>query len=346
VIEPSEALFMGLGKTPVSWYRCVLPATFLEADWVGVRGRPPRFQFVTGLIGQGDERRTDVPKMDDYRVVVVQQPRGREWLRGIKNLQSRGVRVLAEFDDYLHGIRKQKDHDFAESFTREDMRDYELCMRAADGLIVSTDYLGRRYRAFNRNVWVCENGIDLGRYALTIPERETVNIIWVGATGHARALERWLPSVQALMRRRPETRFMTIGMPWADALRPEFGERAISIPWTMIENYPAAMTNGDIVLAPAGRSAWYRGKSQLRFYEAGALGLPIVADPHYSEVEPGVTGFLVDDVAELEEQLELLVADRSLRLEVGAKARDYVRRRRDASVTSQAWMEAFREAVA
>lgn len=333
---------MGLGKTPIAWYRCVLPAQALGADWVGVRGRPPKFQFVTGLV----RKDTRTPDMDDYRVVVVQQPRGRDWLRGIKNLQGRGIKVLAEFDDYLHGIRKQGDHDFAGSFTKEDLREYELCMRVADGLIVSTEYIGRRYRAFNRNVWVCENGIDLGRYTLTVPERESVNIIWVGATGHAKALEAWLPAVMGLMHRHKHVNFLTIGMPWADQLRPVFPGRAVSIPWTALENYPAAMTNGDIVLAPAGTRSWYRGKSQLRFYEAGALGLPMVAHPHYSEIEHGVTGLVAEDLAQVEEQLELLVGDRSLRLELGANAREYVRAHRDARVTAKAWMEAFQEVAA
>lgn len=336
-----DVLFIGLGATPIAWYRCVLPAMFLGADWVGVRGKPPRFQFQTGLV----KGSTQIPNMDDYKVVIVQQPKGRDWLRGIRNLQSRDIKVLAEFDDYLHGIRKMPDHDFAADFQKDDLREYEMCMRAADGLIVSTDYIAQRYSAHNPHVAVCENGVDTGRYDLTVPERDTVNIMWVGATGHVRALHEWLPTVAEVMRRNDNVCFLTIGMPWADALRPEFGNRAMSIPWTMLENYPAAMTNGDIVLAPAGKGNFFRGKSQLRFYEAGALGLPVVAAPHYDEIDHGETGYIVEHTADLEETLEMLVADRSLRLEVGGKAREYVRTHRDAKVTSRAWLTACQEAL-
>jgi hypothetical protein len=92
---------------------------------------------------------TILPAFDEYQVVVIQQPRGRDWLRVIRNLQERGVKVIFEVDDYLHGIRKQQDHDFRRHFGREDLRELELNMRVCDGVICSTAYIARRYRKSN-----------------------------------------------------------------------------------------------------------------------------------------------------------------------------------------------------
>lgn len=58
------------------------------------------------------------------------------------------------------------------------------------GLIVSTDFLARRYRTFNSNVFVCRNDLDLKRFDLTRVPRGRVNVGWSGATGHAEALGR------------------------------------------------------------------------------------------------------------------------------------------------------------
>ena len=119
---------------------------------------------------------------------------------------------------------------------------------------------------------------------------------------------------------------MSIGQKFADLLVPEFGpERALSIPWAPFDTYPAAMTLMDIALAPAGQDNLYRGKSDLRWLEAGALGIPLVADPLvYPEIEPGVTGFHVATPAEVTAQLIKLVDDRDLRERVGAAAKAHV----------------------
>ena len=41
-----------------------------------------------------------------------------------------------------------------------------------DGIICSTPWLADRYGSLNPRTYVCRNGIDLKRYALTPPERE------------------------------------------------------------------------------------------------------------------------------------------------------------------------------
>jgi hypothetical protein len=188
MIEPKDILFVGLGATPVCWYRCALPAINLGADWVGVYGKPPHTKLQTGLV----RRDTRPPDFDDYQVIVLQQPHGQDWQRFIRKLQASGKTVLYEVDDYLHGIEKVKGHHFGKWYTKKRVTQYEICMRMCDGLIVSTEYLGRRYRKFNKRVYVCRNGLDLERYRLTIPERSTVNIGWSGATGHAVPLVQWL----------------------------------------------------------------------------------------------------------------------------------------------------------
>jgi glycosyltransferase involved in cell wall biosynthesis len=245
-------------------------------------------------------------------------------------------------------VRKAADHGNRHAIDRDWVRATELAMSVCDGVICSTGFLARRYRALNGRRWVCRNGLDLKRYEVTRPAREHVTIGWSGATGHQRAFEAWLPALRELMRARPDVRFMSIGQRFADALEPEFGaERCVSIPFGPIETYPAAMANLDIALAPAGRSNFFRAKSDLRWLEASALGIPAIADPDvYPGIEHGVTGFHAATPAEAGELMRALVDDRALRERVGAAARETVRATRSIAVMADQWRAALREASA
>lgn len=349
VIEPHEILFVGQGKTAVCWYRVALPAMHLGADWVGVYitddPRVPELHVATGIVRHD----TREPNFEDYRLVIVQQPLGEAWVRRIRGLQVKGIKVLFEVDDYLHGVHKAQGHDFARYYNKEILPKFEMCMRAADGLICSTDYIAYRYARFNQNTYVCRNGIDMGRYRLTIPERPTVSIGWAGATGHLIQVVDWINGgLLDVLAGRDHTTFVAVGQPQlAQGVGQIIGQhRVVGIPFTSIESYPAAMCMFDIALAPAGDSAWYRGKSDLRWLEAGALGLPVVASPGcYPDIEHGVTGFHARSAREAAEITMMLVDDEALRCRVGATAREHMRLHRDMPIAAQRWLEVARAVV-
>lgn len=330
-VAPSDVLFVGLGKSAVGWYRCYLPAIFMGADWIGVAGEPPDYQVQTG-----ERRRDDI---GHYEVIVLQQPRA-GWQPVIQQLKDRGLKVVFEVDDYLHAIHKMEDHDFKEGFTKKKLRELEINMTLADAVICSTEFIARRYSNFNRNTHVCEIGLDLARYSLTRPSRPTVNIGWSGGTGHVKAMLPWLDAVRNVMRRHENVCFVTIGEPFADTFVQEFGTRAITVPFTLLDQYPAAMTLFDIALAPAGKGNFFRGKSDLRWIEAGALGIPTIADPDvYWRIEHGVDGFHASSGADVEELLEQLVEDATLRLEVGERVKQYVWDERGMKVAVNQWRD-------
>lgn len=338
MLDPSEILFIGRGTTAQTWYRIALPGIYLNADWTGVYGEPPGLVMATGIV----KGNTSLPKYEDYRVVIIEQPAGNKWLNLIRRLRSQGIKVLYEVDDYLHGVPKQKSHDFATHYSKQRLREHENCMRVCDGIIASTQYIARRYAKFNRNIYVCRNGLDVGRFNLTRPERPTVNFGWAGATGHLAAMLPWLGQVGELMKRHDDICFVSIGdtRP-AQILGQQFGsERCTGIPFTALENYPAAMTMIDVAIAPSNDSAWYRGKSDLRWLEASALGIPIIADHRvYCDIEPGITGFWAETPAGMFEIGRELYADEELRRRVGKAARETVREQRSMQVMAPQWYE-------
>jgi glycosyltransferase involved in cell wall biosynthesis len=322
------------------YYRCLLPAQAMGADWCGIVGEPPRLGVATSMIRNG----THMPNLlEDYDVVVLQQPAGDGWLKTIEAMQENGVKVIFEIDDYLHGIKDVQGHDFAKGFDAAHLKRIEEAMEACDALIASTPYLKKKYKKLQPNAFVCQNGIDMQRYDFEIPTRDTINIGWAGATGHIEAVQPWFQMVGGIMRGRPDTCFVSIGEPYAVAFQREIGEdRGIAVPWAAIEQYPAAMTMLDIALAPGGHGGWWRGKSDLRWLEASSLAIPTIVNPTiYPEVQNGLTGLTATSPQHVAEGLLALIDNPDMRAEIGAAAQHFVREHRAIEVVVKQWERTF-----
>lgn len=319
-----KVLYVGLAGSRVAWYRAVLPAMFTGKDWACVFGTPPGL----GLQSSWVNNSTVEPVFADYDVIVLQQVAGHKWMELIKKLQSQGIKVIYELDDYVHGIPKLTDHDFHGYYNKDHLKNMRLCYRACDGMIVSTEYLREKYEDQVRNIWVCQNGLDMGRYRLSRPPRatingkESVNLMWSGATGHTNAIAPWMVAISRTLADYPHTTFTSIGQPFAEVYKESYPDRSLSIPFAALETYPAAMMIGDIALAPASTSEWARAKSDLRVMEAQALGIPVIANRHYERsVIDGETGFIVDTLNDIIQKTQVLVEDKELREEMSLKAK-------------------------
>jgi glycosyltransferase involved in cell wall biosynthesis len=341
MIDPTRVIFVGVGSTPICYYRCALPAHTIGADWVGVHGEPPMLTIDTGVV----KGKTQKPVLlgGDYDVLVLQEVAGEGWLKLIADAQARGIKVIYEINDYLHGIPRLDDHGFSEFYTPTRLRDVERCMEAADAVTVTTKYLKTKYRKFAKRIFVVPNGLDPKRYDLERPDRgDKVNIGWAGATGHMRAVEPWLAKVAHVMDVLPKVNFVSIGQPLADMFTPRFGDRALSVPWAAIEQYPAAMTLLDIAIAPAANTKFHRGKSDLRWLEAGALGIPAVVSPIlYPEMQHGVTGFAALNQDQVFEYLTILATDPHMRQTMGEAVRTHVRENRTIDAMIPKWQRAL-----
>lgn len=341
-IGPKQVLFVGMGRSAVCWYRAALPAMYLGADWVGVGDN---LEYATGIC-KNDSRE---PNYDEYAIIIWQQPRSSAARAKIKELRAKGKIVLLDVDDYLHGVRRMKDHDFTgeKAFSVKQMREWERTMSLSDGIICSTQWLADKYSKFAPRTWVCMNGLDLGRYDKSRTMFRGVNIGWAGATGHIMAFEPVLNAVVNIMRRHDFVNFVSVGQPFADVLPAKFGipeNRIFAVPFCSIEAYPNAMSLFSVALAPARDSGWYRAKSALRYYEAAAIGVPTIGqDWLYPEIIDGKTGFKVTDPSEWEDHLEFMVNNHVPRFEMGVHSRNEAWTKFDMAVRCKQWEDVFVE---
>ncbi|MDX9913365.1 MAG: glycosyltransferase [Candidatus Moranbacteria bacterium] len=86
------------------------------------------------------------------------------------------------------------------------------------------------------------------------------------------------------------------------------------------------MAGVDIVIAPLEiGNPFCEAKSELKFFEAGILGVPTVAtatQTFQEAIEDGVDGFVARDNDEWIEKLEKLIINRNLRVAMGEKAKE------------------------
>lgn len=331
-----NVLFIGIEGTPSCYYRCVLPARALGADWVGLT---QDFAMLSGEVG-GEFKK---PNVFDYETVVCQYPAGYEWEARLADLRQRGVRIVFEIDDYLHGIKEVKEHTFYNFFSqRIVLRAIERCMGMSDALIVSTKFLAERYRKLVPGpVHVCPNGIDPERFDLHRAPRGYMSVGMAGATGHVAPLLKWLNGgVLEAIYDHPTARLTTIGVHTAIAEAAIAGmpDRVTGVPFAEFYAYPASMLDADVLLAPLGDTKWHRGKSDLRWLEASALGIPCVCDARgYPEATlraatPGIAGEVVR---------EMLRQGPERARELGEEARAHVLAQRSFPQAAEPWREAL-----
>jgi glycosyltransferase involved in cell wall biosynthesis len=343
-LSSEDVLFLGRTHSAVSWYRTGSPALALGCDWKGGFGPPGDFTILADLSRNAFQQ----PEYDKYKIIVVQQAFGKDWAAAIRRWQDKGIKVLYEIDDYIHGVHKIPGHAGATAFAKSKLPLYEECMRAADGLLCSTEFLVSRYGRFNSNAWVCRNGIEGYRYRdLELPKRDTINIGWAGGEGHQGNVQPWLRQVETLMEKDDRLRFICVGLDFVATMPKELQRtKAVHIPFVLMELFPGVLCNFDIALAPAGKSHFYKAKSDLRWLETGALGIPLIGDPFvYPELD-GERGLAVADAVEARTAVSYLVENEDRRLEIGARAREYILNNRTMEHVCSDWERAFLEVTA
>ncbi len=322
-----------MSHTAPSWYRCGLPSIELDWDWAGiVLGIPP-----LGLMNAGnlEEFPTDLNK---YDAIILQQVRGKYWNDFIRARQATGQKIVYEIDDFVHGVRRIEGHTHQKDFHKAEIKWFQEAMSLCDAVICSTEFLSNQYKKYNKNQYVCRNAIDTWRYDVEIPERPHTVIGWAGGTGHHHAVGPWLEAVSNVMFSRHDVAFCSIGTNYASALEQRHPERTLSVPWVSLENYPYTLTNIDIAIAPCHVSKYYKSKSDLRWLEASAVGIPTVASPLvYKDIEHEETGLLAETPKEAEELIYDLVYETDERKRIGENAKKYVQENRDISIGAKEW---------
>lgn len=315
VSDYSDYLFCGWGESEfgVAWYRTVLPARELDAEYV-----------IFDMTGKGVARKGTRKR---HSVIVLQHCWERWQIIRARKMMQGGAKVIINVDDWIPSIGKIPDsHDMADYFGQKSViSEWKTLIREADGVIGATPWLVQRLRSLNPNVELARNGLDLPRYQRY--RRDATGpatvIGWAGGTGHTEALARVSGAISEVLRAHKECSLLLVGADLVGLFPADVTDRVKHRAWSDFYSYPLYLSLFDINLAPAMENDFYKAKSQLRFYEACAMGTPTVGHPMYDEIEEAAAGWTSTHHEEWVQLLELAINKPEWLNNLRSRAREY-----------------------
>lgn len=242
------------------------------------------------------------------------------------------VKLVIDLDDDILSTHLEPNNPAYKAYTNKDARFAEYaqaCLREADLVTVSTEYLKRKYESINSNIVVINNCVDPVFIPKTVfPEDHTLTVGFAGSGSHQADWNYIEPAVKEL---KEKYRFQVkILGPIHTTIADE------QIKWVDMLKYPETLESlhFDIGLAPLKDSMMARAKSNLRWLEYSALGIPTIA----SDVVPfrGIKNIVMaSELEEWKEELEKLILDKTKRTKIGLAAHNEVNEYYDPSVWSQ-----------
>ncbi|HYC23323.1 MAG TPA: glycosyltransferase [Candidatus Bathyarchaeia archaeon] len=230
---------------------------------------------------------------------------------------------------------------------RQSVREYERSCAAADYFLGSTEELVAAASEIGVPAFLVRNALGgalLSRAeaareerVAALDERAThgdgvVRMGFLSGTDtHDRDLAMIAGPLAATMERFPFVQLVVAGPVTIPGSLGRFGERVEKrsfVPWSEL---PALLGSLEVNLAPLElASSFNLAKSEVKYLEAAALGVPTVASPTSAfrwAIRDGTNGLLAGDAAVWEESLARVVSDPALRSTLGRAARRDVYRR-------------------
>lgn len=263
-------------------------------------------------------------------------------------MQAEGVKIVVDVDDFHFGIDPENIASRQTDPNRNPENNrmfYEMGIRQADLVTVSTAFLANFYEQRCRNVVMVRNALDVERYDLVEqPEKPTIG--WVGATlwrsGDIETLRDWLPQFVD----DHAVKVLHAGHIPGDSRH--FGVRAglkrvDTRIMTLMSQYPTLLREFHIGLVPLKRSGFNESKSCLKGLEYSAAGIPFIATPteEYRMLHAAGVGRLAESPDEWRDHATELL-DPDVRRAEGLRNREIVEKRFNIATKGQEWDSALR----
>ena len=229
-------------------------------------------------------------------------------------------------------------------------------LRLADGVIVSTPHLKELYSHLNENIEINQNSLDfkgdssfIGWDKARPRKHKGLRIGWIGGRSHFDDLAMLAPMLRELLVAHPEITLCLVN----SALKRSYDMLRLPYPFEGLNNVQladrsvpinryakfAAHFGFDIGIAPLVDCNFNRSKSNLRWLEYSAMGIPSVCSDisHFSQtIRNNKDGILIknNDLKSWRGALEFLIGNRDARETMGRMA--YKRVRDDFNVKKNA----------
>jgi glycosyltransferase involved in cell wall biosynthesis len=265
--------------------------------------------------------------------------------RAMETVHARGGKVIYDTDDLLFdptAFRWIDSPDFKDPVRAglyiEEMKRHRRTMESCDAIMTSTLYLAEQASGLGLATYVHKNAFStemlaLARRAIENPRPDDGKFTIGYASGtptHNLDFETLGPALRQVLDDSKQVSLWLVGPIKLDAAWMKYTSRIVHLPHVPWRILPAYLSRFDINLAPLViDNPFAQSKSEIKWMEAALVKVPTIAsgtDTFNDAIQPGVTGMIASSIAEWQESLTQLIADRKVRCGMGASAYDEVLR--------------------
>jgi len=263
----------------------------------------------------------------------------------IGKIKEQNKEIIFETDDLIFDSRYFKEMDY-----QKEINMLEKKMYANDGVgaeiindpyvkvcTTTTTYLAEKLRKYNKQVFIVPNKLSKNdlRLAEKInhskfnPPTGGQNSIklgyFSGTISHNKDFAVITEALMQIMEKFPNVDLFLVGPLDIENKLYKFKDRIKQFPYAPREKHFENIASVDINLAPLEMgNPFCESKSELKFFEAGIVGVPTIASATRTFQEAildGIDGFTASDTAEWVNKLERLILSPELRSRMGLEAR-------------------------
>lgn len=280
-------------------------------------------------------------KVADFSIwQIVGTPYVLSFLRAAKDMLKKPI--VTEMDDWLMDIPSYNIASGAytpnSDFEWVALKQIEL----SDAVITSTQFIKEQLEHLypQKKIYVVPNTIDFDLWDATLPgptvgkEEGRIRIGYTGCGNHGGDIEMIRRPLLAILDEFPQVEFVTSGAMRAgtkdEPVVIEHPRSLILNAWATIDAWPGACKGWqmDMGIAPLRDSNFNRAKSNLRWLEYSALGIPCVASrvyPFQHSIRDGEDGLIATSEEQWYEAIKSLIQDPGRRTAIGQAAHTRVR---------------------
>ncbi len=202
----------------------------------------------------------------------------------------------------------------------------------------STEYLATKLREKSKRVFVVRNRLSSQDvvWANKVLKEKNSKIInhkskiikiayFSGTASHNKDFAVITPVLARLLAKYSQLRLVLAGPLDVESVLQQFASQIERVPYSLRKQHFANIASVDINLAPLEiGNPFCESKSELKWFEAGIVGVPTVASataPFREAITDGVDGYVAETEAQWQEKLEKLIMDTEARQAMGEHAR-------------------------
>lgn len=267
----------------------------------------------------------------EYDVILVQRLHSWSEYYILEDLKRAGKRIVYDIDDDMFHIDPSNP---ASMFINDDAQQAAYAIMGLADVITTTNEYLKKMLGFEDKTVVIPNAMDFGDgwveidgtnddFTRTSYPDKWKRIFWQGGQTHAEDWTVVAEAVDSVMKENEDVRLVLLGFVppvvsqmIEDPERPWWDSRVEYMKLQDIESYLQVMKQikADVSIAPLTDTEFNRSKSNIKFLESTACGIPVIASdvrPYTSVIQDGVNGFLASDSGEWYEKISMLLDDKA-----------------------------------